>query len=132
VFDARQRQGLALGLDAAFSVTALGSIASALALGGGGVVAVAVLCASSLLYYTACAGIALHLCGLRPRQIAATGCACLALAALAATVFLLPLAATVAGRAWIYGAFHTAAAAVYVALPGRLAALRALAGSRRL
>jgi O-antigen/teichoic acid export membrane protein len=131
VFDARQRQGLALGLDAAFSVTVLAGVSMVLELDRGGGTAVAVLSLLSLLYYTAYAGIALHLCGLPPPRLVALGCGCLALAALAATVFLLPLTATLAGRCGVYGAFHVATVAVYLALPGRLAALRALAGARR-
>ncbi len=93
--------------------------------------AVALIGSMSLLYYAAYAGIALHLCGLPLRRILALGGGCLALAVLATAVFLLSPAPSLAARAGIYGAFHLAVAAAYATLPGRLATLRALAGSRR-
>lgn len=131
VFDARQRQGLALVLDASFSVVVLVAVAAALVLGAGGAEAVALIGVMSLLYYAAYAGIALHLCGLPPRRIVALGAGCLALAALATAVFMLQPASSLATRAGIYAAFHLVAVVAYAALPGRLATLRALAGSRR-
>ena len=131
VFDARQRQGLALALDGSFSVVVLAAVAMALGLGAGGADAVALIGGTSLLYYAAYAGTALHLCGLPPRRIFALGGGCLMLAVLATAVFLLSPAPSLAARAGIYGAFHLAVAAAYVVLPGRVATLRALAGSRR-
>lgn len=131
VFDARQRQRLALALDTSFSVVVLAGVAAALGLGAGGAAAVALIGILSLLYYAVYAGIALHLCGLPPRQIAALGAGCLALATLATAVFLLQPTSSLAVRAGIYAAFHVAVVAAYAALPGRLAALRTLAGARR-
>ncbi|MFO1377211.1 MAG: oligosaccharide flippase family protein [Steroidobacteraceae bacterium] len=131
VFDARQRQGLALALDGSFSVVVLLAVAMALGLGAGGTDAVALIGGMSLLYYAVYAGIALHFCGLPPRRVVALGGGCVALAALAAAVFLLSPAPSLVARAWIYGAFHLAVAVAYAALPGRVATLRALAGSRR-